>query len=123
MKIRIILKEMKMEEKPIRFDEEVLHRILYTYKKRYPKLLKEFSFSLSGTYPYSQLLERILIRAKISRTLKTTNPDFEEVQLSKNTSLYVEERIETEFLEEYSKSDLDILKNIGKDIKRTLAEA
>lgn len=117
-KIRVILKEMHLEEKPIRFDDEVFHSTLYQFSKKYPQLFNEFLFSTSGTFPYSDLIERILTRAKISRVLKTVNPDFEYVQLSEGTSTYIDEKIKPKFVgKEYK-----ILKEIGNELNLKLRQ-
>lgn len=115
-KIRVILKAMDIEDESISFDEECFHTTLYEYKRDYPEFLEEFSFLLNGTFPYSELLERILNRAKISRALKTVNPDFADVQLRKGTSEYVKNKIEHKF----SEDDLKALYEIGRSIKNRL---
>ncbi|VVB93501.1 Uncharacterised protein [uncultured archaeon] len=115
-KIRVILKEMDLEEKPIRFDDEVFQSTLYESSKKYPQLFNEFRFSTTGTFPYSDLIERVLTRAKISRVLKTVNPDYEFVQLSAGTKNYVDEKIKPKFrAEEYQ-----ILKEIGNELNTKL---
>jgi len=111
-KIRVILKEMNFETEPIKLDEEVFQGTLYVFSKKYPALLNEFLFSTSGTFPYSDLIERVLTRAKISRVLKTVNPDFEYVQLSAGSSKYIDEKIKPKFnTGEYQK-----LKEIGNEL-------
>lgn len=115
-KIRVILKEMDLEKEQIKFDDEVFQSIIYYSSKKYPNLFNEFSFSTSGTFPYSDLLERVLTRAKISRVLKTVNPDFEYVQLSTGTSEYIDKKIRPKFEVE----DYKILKEIGKELNTKL---
>lgn len=117
-KIRIILKEMDIENKPIKFDEKIFQITLYEYKKKYPELLNEFFFSKSGTYPYSDLLERILHRAKISRNLKTVNPDFEYVELKDGVCKYTEEEIIPKFKE----TDYQALKEIGMELNKKFCQ-
>ncbi len=92
-KIRVILKEMAIENEPVKFDDKIFQITLYEYKNRFPDLLNEITFSRSGTHPYSDLLERVLTRAKISRVLETVNPDFEYVKLKNGASEYIDEKI------------------------------
>jgi len=117
-KIRIILYAMEISEDPIKFDEETFHTIIYEYKNKYPELLKEFSFRLNGTFPYSELLERIISRAKISRSLKTLNPDFATVHL--NLTRIPFSQIKSKYKDKISDDDFKILTDIGLDFKNQL---
>ncbi len=117
-KIRIILYAMEMSDEPIKFDEETFHTIIYEYKQKHPQLLQEFSFRLSGTFPYSELLERIISRAKISRSIKTLNPDFATVHL--NLTKIPFSQIESKYKDLISVDDFKILTNIGLDFKNQL---
>lgn len=119
-KIRIIIDSMQIEEKPIQFNEEIFHRTIYEYKSQHPGVLDEFYFSTSGSYPYSELLERVLSRAKISRTLKTVNPDFADVLVRSNTHKYISDTIEGKFLEEKAEPELLALREIGCHIKQRM---
>ncbi len=110
--IRVILKEMDFEEEPMKFDDEIFQRTLYEFSKRNVALFNDFIFSISGTFPYSDLVERVLTRAKISRVLKTVNPDFEFLQLAPGTGEYVDEKIKPKF----SAQDYEILKEIGREL-------
>ena len=107
--IRVILKEMNIENKPIKYNDKIFHINLYNFSLEHPNLLKEFTFTTSGTFPFSELLERVLTRAKISRVLKTVNPDFEQVGLAQGTNEYIEENIEPKF----DPDDYKLLKEIG----------
>lgn len=107
---------MEMSDEPIKFDEETFHTIIYEYKKQYPDLLQEFSFRLNGTFPYSELLERIISRAKISRSLKTLNPDFLTVHLTKIPF----DQIKLKFKDYISDDEFKILTDIGHDVKKQL---
>lgn len=94
-KVLVSLMEMGLEDEPMRLNETIIQEVFYNYSKtkEYEDLLKEFTFSTTGTFPYSALLERVLIRAKSSRVLKTLNPDYECLQLAKGTREYLEERV------------------------------
>ena len=115
-KIRIILYAMDISTDSVKFDEETFHTIIYEYKKKYPELFQEFSFRLNGTFPYSELLGRAITRAKISRTLKTSNPDFISIQLTKIPI----ENIKSEFKGSISESDFTILTEIAHEFKQQL---
>ena len=108
-KIRVILKEMNIENEPIKYDDKIFQTSLYNFSMKYPNLLNEFTFTTSGTFPFSDLLERVLTRAKISRVLKTVNPDFEQIGLATGTNEYIEENIKPKF----DAGDYKLLKEIG----------
>ena len=108
-KIRVILKEMNIENEPIKYDDKIFQITLYNFSLKYPDILKEFTFTTSGTFPFSELLERVLTRAKISRVLKTVNPDFEQIELSQGTNKYIKENIEPKF----DPDEYKLLKEIG----------
>jgi hypothetical protein len=110
--IRVILREMDFEGKPMRFDDEIFQRTLYEFSRRNTCLFNDFIFSTSGTFPYSDLVERVLTRAKISRILKTVNPDFEFLELAPGTGEYIDEKIKPQF----SELDYEMLKEIGKEL-------
>lgn len=116
-KIRILLNSAFEEstETNFKFSDENLHILIFEAKKTYPKLFQEFNFRLNGTYPYSQLIERIIHRAKISRLIKTSNPDFSEIQLKEESKRYVEKNLQPHFKEK----ELKILKDLGKQLKNT----
>lgn len=111
-KIRVILKEMNIENVPIKYNDKIFQTSLYNFSIKYPKLLKEFTFTTSGTFPFSDLLERVLTRAKISRVLKTVNPDFEQIRLVQGTNEYIEENIKPNF----DPDEYKLLKEIGISI-------
>ncbi|ABS55094.1 hypothetical protein Mboo_0576 [Methanoregula boonei 6A8] len=113
-KIRIILKYAFEERKNTHFtfNDEKLHTIIYKAKQVHPELFEEFNFRMNGTYPYSQLLERIIHRAKISRVIKTENPDFSEIQIRENSKNYVEQNLQPKI----DSTDLSILKDLGHQL-------
>ena len=53
-----------------------------------------------------------MTRAKISRVLKTVNPDYEYLQLAPGTGEYVDEKIKPQF----NPPDYEILKEIGIEL-------
>jgi hypothetical protein len=114
-KIRILLNSAfeNPKETNFKFNDECLHTLIFEAKQSHPELFKEFNFRLNGTYPYSQLIERIIHRAKITRIIKTSNPDFSEIQLKEESKKYVEEKL----LPKLQQKDLDILKELGKKLK------
>jgi hypothetical protein len=113
--IRILLNSAFEEstETSFKFSDEDLHILIFEAKKKNPELFKEFNFRVNGTYPYSQLIERIIHRAKISRLIKTSNPDYSEIQLKDESKIYVEKNLQPKF----KKNELDILKDLGKKLK------
>jgi hypothetical protein len=116
-KIRVLLSSALEDTKNsnFKFRDENLHILIFEAKKRNPDLFQEFSFRLNGTYPYSQLIERIIHRAKISRLIKTANPDFSEIQVKEESKSYVERNLYPKLKEK----DLKILQQLGKQLKTT----
>lgn len=117
--ISIIFSEMKIEDTPLRFDQELFYSTIYKYYRKYPALFAEFYFIESSTYPYSDLLERIITRHKISRLLKTENPDFEFIRLNKGSSELIDKKLKPNFFP----SELEILKQIGEELRSKLSSA
>ncbi|HPJ84340.1 MAG TPA: hypothetical protein PLY09_06225 [Methanothrix sp.] len=115
--ISIIFREMGLEDEALRFNQELFYSTIYRYFKLHPSLFADFYFIESGTYPYSDLLERIITRHKISRLLKTENPDFEFIRLKKGTS----ELIDRELKPNFDEGELEILKSIGKELQGKLS--
>jgi len=112
-KIRIIFSAMDLNKKTFEFNDEFFQILIFEYQNKYPDLFSEFSFQSSGTFPYSELLERIITRAKISRSLKTVNPDFAMVQLNVPPL----EKLKIKYRELLKDTDFEILAQIGKDAK------
>lgn len=112
-KVRVVLKEMGLEDRELKFDEEAVQREFYDYSLKYPALFNEFSFTTTGTYPYSRLLERILQRMKIPQVLKTVNPGYECMKLATGTDEYVEKEI----IKFMNPDDYKVLKSMGQSLK------
>lgn len=113
-KIKAIFYGMDLDKEPIEFDDEQFHTLIYEKKLQYPELFEDFSFQLNGTFPYSELLERIIIRAKISRSVKTLNPDFSTLEFKKGESHDI---IKQNLKSKLKRNDFRKLDLIGKDIK------
>jgi len=81
------------EKDSIPTDMKKLHEAIYVLKKEFPDVYKEFTFSTSGTFPYSRLLERVLQRLITSRILKAPNPDYPKFELSEKSKDYIERTV------------------------------
>jgi hypothetical protein len=114
--ITVIFREMDIEDKPIRFKEEIIYNTIFKYSGEYPELFEDFTFHTTGTFPYSDLLERIIERYKISRILKTENPDFEYVSFKAGINQQIDAKIKKRF----EPKELEILKAIGNDLRSKL---
>ena len=112
-KVLVVLKEMGLEDKALRFDEENVQRLFYYCSVENPNLFKEFAFTTTGTYPYSRLLERIIQRLKIPRILKTENPDYECMRLAEGTSDFVTKEI----IPRLDPKEHEILKSLGNKLR------
>lgn len=115
-KIKVIFYGMKLDEEPIDFNDEQFHTLIYENKLKYPKLLSEFTFQLNGTFPYSELLERIVIRAKISRSVKTVNPDFSVIEFKNESHDIIKQNLRTKL----KPNEFKKLESIGREIKNKI---
>lgn len=102
--IRVILYSAYISHPDMELDEEWLHTLIHISKAAFPQLFEEFSFNTSGTHPYSELLERIIMRARIAGVLSSSN------QLTHISDKYVKEILYPKF----SPENLSILQSIGK---------
>jgi hypothetical protein len=115
--ISIIFRDMNLENKPLRFDQEIFYSTIYKYCKTNKSLFTDFYFIETGTYPYSDLLERIITRHKISRLLKTENPDFEFIRLKEGTSKLIDEKLKPQ----YTPIELQVLESIAMELRSKLS--
>jgi hypothetical protein len=104
-KIRIIMSGIN--KNPFKFDDEKFHILIFKSKKEHPELFSEFNFKTSGTFPYSDLLERILMRGMISGSLHRCEDDM----IIMNTCS--PEKLRDKY-KEISDQDYETLLNIGK---------
>ncbi len=100
----------KITELP--YNAELIHTALYRLKEKYQELLKEFLFDTNGTFPFSNLLERILMRGQISGVIEIKN--FFAPKTAYNLAVY------NKYFEEYIRSKLakekiKILEKAGQD--------
>jgi hypothetical protein len=116
-KIKVIFYGMDLDKEPVDFNDEQFHTLIYENKLKYPKLLKEFTFQLNGTFPYSELLERIIIRAKISRSVKTVNPDFSVIEFKNESHEVIKQGLRTKLKPHEFKK----LESIGREIKTKIS--
>jgi hypothetical protein len=105
-KLRIILHSAYADISKPEIDTEQLHILIYESKLVYPELFSEFSFRTTGTFPYSELLERIMMRARISGVLRASN------RLKSETDKYVRGTLYPRFAPE----DLSVLQLIGQEL-------
>jgi hypothetical protein len=80
-------------------DNEKLQILLYDAKMKYPSLFEEFNFRTSGTYPYSELLERIVMRMRISK-----------IRFGEESRKYVKEQIQPKF----SDDEINIFRSLAR---------
>lgn len=72
---------------------EKLHRAIFKMKTEEGGIFEEFTFSDTGTFPYSDLLERVFQRLITSRILTALNPDYPELILSPESVEYIEDDV------------------------------
>jgi len=115
-KILIVLIEMGLEKEYTPFEEVDLHRAVYKTKQIQNKLFEEFSFRTTSTYPYSALLERVLMRLKISRVLSFEDFEYSKAKLSDGTTEYATREI----IPKLACEDYEALRLIGKQLVQTV---
>ena len=78
------------------------------------ELLKQFVFSKDvDTYPFSMLLESVLMQLQLGRWLSAMNPEYNHFGLTDQ----IREDIKTKVKERFSPEELIILEKIGKRFK------
>jgi hypothetical protein len=112
--IRLILIEAGYENEPMTFNEKQLQKIMYDYRDSLPKCCKYLAFRTSGTYPYSDYIERIMMRLRMSSVFAPVD----KMQLCKGTKKYHEKEFP-----DLDESTKQIAKEIGLELrKRMLGE-
>ena len=109
--ILMLFDRMGAEREPVKNDERTLHIAIYEYQQKHPKLFGEFSFSTSGTYPFSELIERVISRAKIAKEWIATD---DSIRLAQGTGAYLKENVESNF----SEQDLETITELAQDLKK-----
>jgi hypothetical protein len=79
------------------YNVEKIHRSVYEVKRKYPQLLKDFSFSRNDVYPFSKLLERVLFNLCVSDLIKIGDS---YLQIPPESKQYIQENVLPLFKEE-----------------------
>ena len=114
LSLKDILKEKRYQE----FDEKWIHVAIFNVKKLHREFLKEFTFNTTGTFPFSALIGRILMRAKINGMIGTLNPTLIESGFNEGVS----EFIETDLMSEFNTDEKIIIEEISNSIKTQMIE-
>lgn len=112
--IRVILCEAYSPANLVKFDEKALHIVVY--ERREHPLFEEFSFSTSGTFPYSELIEDALMHMRIARVI--TSGFDGGIYIDPETYTYVSREIVPLF----SQDELLLLKWMGRDLREATAK-
>jgi hypothetical protein len=96
---------------PLPANDEKIHRAIYELKKKYPQWLGAFSFSRNDVYPFSKLLERVLLRLEISHLVIVKNPN---LIIPPESKQYIQENVLPLFTEEQKEQ----LKQMGELFKQ-----
>lgn len=92
----IICALFRASGKKIPTTQKELHTRIFELKTEDPDLYKEFTFSNSGTFPYSALLDRVIQRLVTSDILVTPNPDYPIFEISQEGQDYIDDLISNE---------------------------
>lgn len=104
------------EREEIPVDIAKIHKAVLEIKKRYPEMLKEFSFSENDVFLYSRLLERVLFRLHYTGLIKTVSPDFRLAIIDNGAKKFIRENILTLFDEVQQRK----IKEMGKLFEQLL---
>lgn len=77
----------------ISIEDQKVHLAIYEIKKKYPEMLKEFSFSENDFYPFSRLLEKVLFRLVNSTLIRPIAPDFKMAIVDDVSKRYIRKNI------------------------------
>jgi len=112
--LRMTLDESADETCQVKYQDEAFYTVLFKYKKRYPSLLSEFSFKLNGTYPYSELIDRIKLRAQLADLISPSQDSQSNFTMKSDIKEVIKGGTESKF----SSSELQILDKIASDISQ-----
>ncbi|MCL6589947.1 MAG: hypothetical protein K6U80_08345 [Firmicutes bacterium] len=107
--------EIKNKELPT--DPKYIHGAIMQLKTQYPDLLKDFVFFEGNSFPFSDLLERVLFRLESSLILSTLNPSYEKY----NTVNCNPQIVET-FRSKFSEEDYQRIKEMAKQFEALVNE-
>jgi hypothetical protein len=113
--ITAILTEMNIEDFPVKLDMYKFHTEIYKYSKQHPEIFKEFLFDTNGTFPYSELLERIFQRYNISGVIEKCR--------GKDTFI----KGHNKYFYKYTMNNFDndtyrVMETIGKELRKKFSE-
>ena len=111
--VRLVLLEAGYENEPLPFDEVELQRLLYKNRELVPILEQKIAFRTSGTYPYSEYVERIMMRMKISGVFAPVD----KMQLCEGTKEYHEKEFPD--LDDTTKQ---MAKEIGAELRKRMLD-
>lgn len=107
--IRVILCEAYRPANLVKFDEVDLHQIVYQHREH--PLFEHFSFSTSGTFPYSELIDETLMRMRIARVITSGFDGC--IRIDSDTYSYVDREIKPLF----DQDELLLLMSMGRDLR------
>lgn len=101
-------------------DRERLHKFIREQKKGGgAELLDAFVFSEGvDLYPFSRLLESVLMGLQLGGWLSAKNPEFDRFELPEKSRADIEKKVG----ERFSPDQLDILKKIGRDFQEFIGK-
>lgn len=109
--IRLVLIEAGYENEPMPFNESQLQTLLYDHLESIPVFEKRVGFRTSGTYPYSDYVERVMTRMRASGVFRPVD----KMQLCQGTKKYHEKEFP-----ELDDANKQIAKEIGSALRKKM---
>lgn len=100
-------------------DREFIHDFIHKKKTESDDLLEVFVFSRGvDLFPFSRLLESVLMQLQMGGLLSAINPDYEQFGMNDDVRAEVKEKMKARF----SKQQLNVLQRLGKEFKTFISE-
>jgi len=109
-----ILSFLTVEKIPL--DTKRIHTAMHEVKQEHPDMLESFRFSRGDLYPFSRLLEKTLFRLQNSSLISTTNPDFKNCIVSRESKEFIRRNI----LPLFSRNEQQQLQEMGRSFERLM---
>ena len=106
------LQEFTSEKRKL---HKIMKSLVENYKEKDPSLLlDEFIFSQEDIYPFSKLLEGVLIRLQIPDIITADNPTYERYRMDDSSRTFMKKNAENLF----NAFQLSIIKKMATEFKK-----
>jgi hypothetical protein len=107
--------ESGYENKPMKYDATLTQSFFHEQALKYPELLRQLNYVITGGYPYSKRLEKILDVMFVAGVLVKTSKEADLVYIDPTVRKYYDK-----YIESMSTEELDMVKNASSEFKRKL---